>query len=192
MGSSIINRKRTSKVSSPSTSHSASWPRHRWISVGVVITGILLTVLAGLRLGGGLPDLPKIRSANQEAANHPFQSLVNRPDLTSVNSWPKMNDESNPFYTDFFKPAPKPAPPPKSTMKQVEVLYQGWFESSNKELEAFVTIDKKKFHGGLDKALGPEFTLLEIHSDFIRLKSNDDQEHRVPFSKPTQLKIPTQ
>lgn len=192
MGLSITNRKRTSKVSKQSTSHSVAWPRHRWISVGVVITGILLTVLAGLRLGGGLPDLPRIRSDNQEAAKHPFKSLISRPDLTRVNTWPKMNGESNPFYTDFFKPAPKPAPPPKSTMKQVEVLYQGWFESSNKELEAFVTIDKKKFKSSSETALGPEFTLLEIHSEFIRLKSNDDQEHRVPFSKPTQLKIPIQ
>jgi hypothetical protein len=33
-------------------------------------------------------------------------------------------------------------------VKQVEVLYQGWFESSGKELEAFVTIDNKQFSAG--------------------------------------------
>lgn len=168
------------------------WPRHRWVSVGVLFAGLLLTVLAAMRLGGDLPDLPQIRSANQESAKHPFHSLVSRPDLSGVNRWPKMINETNPFFTDFFKPAPKPAPPPKPTMKQVEVLYQGWFESSGKDLEAFVTIDKKQFNVGLNGALGSGFTLLEIHSEFIRLKSKDEKEHRVPFSKPTSLKIPIQ
>lgn len=179
-------------MNSQNTVHSAPWPRHRWMSVGVAIAGAILTVMAGMRLGGDLPVLPQIRSANQESATHPFQSLVNRPALGHVNGWPVMKDETNPFYTDFFKPAPQPAPPPKSTMKQVEVLYQGWFESSSKDLEAFVTIDKKVFNGSLHQALSSEFTLLEIHSDYIILKSKDDQEHRVPFSKPTPLKIPIQ
>ncbi len=145
-----------------------------------------------LRLGGDLPDLPQIRSMDQESANHPFHSLVNRPDISEVHSWKLVNDEANPFYTDFFKPAPKPEPPPKPTMKEVKVLYQGWFESSDKETEAFITIDDKKFSGTIDSKLSSEFTLLEIHSDYIRLKSNDDQEHRVPFSKSTPLKIPIQ
>lgn len=168
------------------------WSRHRWVSVGVMIAGLLMTILAAMRLGGDLPDLPQIRSSNQEASKHPFQTLVDRPDLNGVNRWQIMRNETNPFYTDFFKPAPKPAPPPKPTMKQVQVLYQGWYESSAKEVEAFVTIDNKKHSAILDGKLGSSFTLLEIHSEFIRLKSNDEKEHRVPFSKPTSLKIPIQ
>ena len=157
---------------SKETTQSKPWPRHRWVSVGVLIAGVLLTILAGMRLGGDLPDLPQIRSSNHEAAKHPFQSLVNRPDLGGVNRLPLMKNETNPFFTDYFKPAPKPEPPPKPTVKQVEVLYQGWFESSGKDLEAFVTIDKKQFSAGLNGGLGPEFTLLEIDSDLESLFSS--------------------
>ena len=192
MGLSTTNLGKGWGVNKNTVTQSKPWPRHRWVSVGVLIAGLLLTILAAMRLGGELPDLPQIRSSNQETSKHPFQSLVNRPDLSKVNRWPAMRNETNPFFTDFFKPAPKPAPPPKPTTKHVEVLYQGWFESSGKELEAFVTIDNKQFSAGPAGTLGSEFTLLEIHSEFIRLKSKDEKEHRVPFSKMTSLEIPIQ
>ena len=168
------------------------WPMYQWVSVGVMIVTLLMTFLAAMRLGGDLPDLPQIRPSSQVASKHPFQTLVNRPGLPLIKSWPAMKNEANPFFTDFFKPAPKPAPPPKPTMKQVELLYQGWFESSGKELEAFVTIDNKKLSAGISGDLSPEFTLLEINSEFILLKSKDDKEHRIPFNKLTSLEIPIQ
>ena len=170
----------------------ALWPMYQWVSVGVMIVTLLMTFLAAMRLGGNLPDLPQIRSSSQAASKHPFQTLVNRPGFPLIKAWPAMKNEANPFFTDFFKPAPKPAPPPKPTMKQSELLYQGWFESSGKELEAFVTIDNKKLSAGVNGDLSPDFTLLEINSEFILLKSKDDKEHRIPFSKRTSLEIPIQ
>ena len=168
------------------------WPMYQWVSVGVMIVTLLMTFLAAMRLGGDLPDLPQIRSSSQVASKHPFQTLVNRQGLPMIKGWPAMKNEANPFFTDFFKPAPKPAPPPKPTMKQVKLLYQGWFESSGKELEAFVIIDNKKISAGISGDLSPEFTLLEINSEFILLKSKDDKVHRIPFNKLTPLEIPIQ
>ena len=122
----------------------AAWPRHRWISLMVIVAGLVLALLAGWRLGGDLPELPQIRSEEARVTEPLFHALLNRPDLMGTDSPGVMSGENNPFYTDHFKPPPKPAPPPKPTMKQVEVLYQGWFESSKHVVEAFVTIDGKR------------------------------------------------
>jgi len=168
----------------------AAWPRHRWVSLAVIVAGLILALLAGWRLGGDLPELQQIRSEEARVAEPLFHALLHRPDLVDTHSGVVMSGENNPFYTDHFKPPPKPAPPPKPTMKQVEVLYQGWFESSKHVVEAFVTIDGKKASAQLDQPLGQDFTLLEIRSDYLELKSKDDQEHQVPFKKATKLKVP--
>ncbi|GEM_PF-586053 len=168
----------------------AAWPRHRWVSLAVIVAGLILALLAGWRLGGDLPELQQIRSEEARVAEPLFHALLHRPDLVDTHSGVVMSGENNPFYTDHFKPPPKPAPPPKPTMKQVEVLYQGWFESSKHVVEAFVTIDGKKASAQLDQPLGQDFTLLEIRSDYLKLKSKDDQEHQVPFKKATKLKVP--
>ena len=160
------------------------------MSLVVIVAGLILALLAGWRLGGDLPDLPRIRSEEALKAEPLFRPLLERPNLGPNDMAVVMSGENNPFYTDHFKPPPKPAPPPKPTMKQVEILYQGWFESSKHVVEAFVTLDGKKASAQAGQPLGKDFTLLEIHSDYLKLKSNDDQEHQVPFKKTTQLKVP--
>lgn len=168
----------------------AAWPRHRWVSLLVIIAGLIIALLAGWRLGGDLPDLPPIRSEEAREAEPLFRPLLERPDLGRNLVTEVMSGEKNPFYTDYFKPPPKPAPPPKPTMKQVEVLYQGWFESSKHVVEAFVTLDGQRASAQAGQLLGKDFTLLEIRSDYLKVKSKDDQEHQVPFKKATQLKVP--
>lgn len=168
----------------------APWPRHRWISLSVIITGLLMAALAGMKLGGDLPELVQLRTPDDGTSETPFPALMNRPNPTDIVKGPKMMGADNPFYTDFFQPPPKPAPPPKPTMKTVKVVYQGWFESSSGEIEAFVSIDGKATKGAVNEALGADLQLLEIHSDYIRIKSKDDQEHKVRFSQTASLKIP--
>lgn len=179
-------------VTPESTTTFAAWPRHRWVSVVVIVAGVIIAMLAGWRLGGDLPDLPRIRSEEAKEAEPLFRPLLERPDLGQDQAALVMSGENNPFYTDHFKPPPKPAPPPKPTMKQVEILYQGWFESSKHVVEAFVTMDGNKVSAQAGQPLGKDFTLLEIRSDYLKLKSKDDQEHQVPFKKTTQLKVPIQ
>jgi hypothetical protein len=53
------------------------------VSVGVLIAGLLLTILAAMRLGGDLPDLPQIRSSNQEGIKTSF-SIIGEPTGSSA------------------------------------------------------------------------------------------------------------
>ena len=182
-------------MNSTTFSMSSPWGRHRWISITVVVVGLVVAVLAGLRLGGDLPALPPITPSAQQTQKHPFDALLLRPAIARQDAEPSMMNESNPFYTDFFKPPPQPSPappPPKPTMKEVEVLFQGWFESSSKEVEAFVSVGGERQIGSVDSALGDDLLLLEIHPDYIRVQSQDEKEHEIPFNKVVKLNIPLQ
>ena len=101
---------------------------------------------------------------------------------------PRRPGKERPILSSLiiFRPPPRAGP----TTKEVTILFQGWFESSQEQLQAFVSLDGKKAKGGVKDAIGENLTIEAIEAGQLIVKSADEIQHTIPFKKPTKITIP--
>ena len=64
------------------------------------------------------------------------------------------------------------------------IPFQGWFESSQEQLQAFVSLDGKKAKGGVKDAIKENLTVEAIEAEQLIVKSADEIQHTIPFKTP--------
>jgi len=119
---------------------------------------LIVVIIMGFQLsshfGGELPDFDETDLSLAPSQLGFLNRLADRPSYTPSQTDATWQGASNPFFTDYFTPPPEPLPPPKPTNKEVTILFHGWFESSQGQLRAFVSLDGKKAKGGVKDSIG--------------------------------------
>ncbi len=109
--------------------------KNLWLSLALLAGLIFLLVASALHLGGGMPALRELRSLASPGGPSVSSEYIDQW-LTSkalTDSVLKSN-APNPFFTLYFQPAP---PPPTKT---VEVSYQGYIQTSQGNLLAYIRV----------------------------------------------------
>ncbi len=105
--------------------------RTRWFAASVHAGLWLLLYLVVQGLGGKTPEY-RVAEAYSPVPQPPVP-VTKLESLFSPNQWPKPTAASNVpnlFFTKFFVP-PTPPPPPPPTTKNVEVTYQGFYQTGD-------------------------------------------------------------
>ncbi len=166
------------------------WSRNRIESIVLLIVVIIMTFQLSSHFGGELPDFDETDLSLAPSQPGFLNRLADRPSYTPSQTNATWQGASNPFFTDYFTPPPEPLPPPKPTTKEVTILFHGWFESSQGQLQAFVSLDGKKAKGGVKDAVGENLTIEAIEAGQLIVKSADEIQHTIPFKKPTKITTP--
>lgn len=166
------------------------WSRNRIESIVLLGVVIIMSFQLSSHFGGALPDFDETDLYLAPSQPGFLNRLAYRPSYNPSQTNATWQGESNPFFTDYFMPPPEPLPPPKPTTKEVTILFQGWFESSQEQLQAFVILDGKKAKGGVKDTIGENIIIEAIESGQLIVKSTDEIQHAIPFSKSTKITIP--
>jgi len=102
-------------------------------------------------------------------------------------SFPAARDQSNPFFPNPSQPPP--APPPVVT-RQVEIVYQGYYATSQGEKRAFVMSGGQLFSGPPGTAVVAGFAIGEITSAAITLVHPDGRRISLDFRVPKSIEVP--
>lgn len=180
-------------MSSASSNPTGRWSRNRWESIILIMVLVVMSLQISMRFGGGLPDWDASADANESHSKNLPQFLErfqSRPGYEPSMPESLWAGQENPFYTDRFTPPPKPPPAPAPTTRELSVTFQGWFESSQGEVQAFMSLDDKQVKGAAGSQVGSDLIIESIESKQLILKSSDGVKHSIPFSQPTKIVIP--
>lgn len=106
---------------------------------------------------------------------------------TLYNDFKPARNMSNPFYSIPFVPPPPPDPP---TTRQVELLYQGYFVSSQGEKKAYVLVDNQLVIGGVGSKVVSQYFMNGISPAALVLKDGAGKELKVNFNAKTPVVVP--
>jgi hypothetical protein len=94
---------------------------------------------------------------------------------------------SNPFYSIPFVPPPPPDPP---TTKPVDLLYQGYFVSSQGEKKAYVLVGDQLVIGAIGSKVVAQYSMSGISPGALLLKDGAGKDLTVNFNIKTQVVVP--
>jgi hypothetical protein len=159
-----------------------------------LLSALLLVWLAFLayqivrNLGGRTPAPPNVSFFAPIGAKvdrgHQMEQLFS---TALYGDFKPARNMSNPFYSIPFVAPPPPDPP---TTRQVNLLYQGYFVSSQGEKKAYVLVDSQLVIGGMGSKVVAQYFMSGISPSALVLKDGAGKELKVNFNAKTQVVVP--
>jgi hypothetical protein len=160
--------------------------RDRWIA-GLLLIGLLALLVLVLRdYGVGLPRFPQSARHTETAftpvSENQLQELLapdNVPNLGSTNL-------DSPFFTTHFQPPKPPAP----TTRKVDMIYKGFFQTTDGDRQAFVQVDNANRTAALGRPLIADLAVSEILPQTLTLTNSASRTNVLEFNKSTSVEVP--
>lgn len=165
--------------------------RNRWLAGLLPVAMIALLTLLALDFGGKLPPLPALTQSSTNRIDiipvGRMENLFGTARITPPNSATNL---SHPFYTTHYQPPPpKPQPPPPTT-KQVEVLFQGVYQSANGVKEAFLKVVEAQVIGPVGTKVVGDYVIAEISLSSLTVTNTAGKTKVLQFNVKQPLEIP--
>lgn len=160
--------------------------RDRWIA-SLLLVGLLVLLLLVLRdYGVGLPRFP-------QPQRHPDTAMFPLSDQ----SWEEMlanaavprlhaTNAISPFFTTHFQPPKPPAP----TTRLVNMIYQGYFQSTDGDKQAFVRVDDVDRTIALGQALIADLAVSAIQTRTLTLTNSAARTNLLEFNQSVSVEVP--
>lgn len=158
-----------------------------------MLSALLLAWLAFLafqivrNLGGGAPAPPEV------SVFAPIGARINRGrqleqtfSTTLYSDFKPARNMSNPFYSIPFVPPPPPDPP---TTRPVDLLYQGFFVSSQGVKKAYVLVGDQLVIGPVGSKVVAQYLIAGIAPGAMMIKDGAGKELTVNFNTKTQVVV---
>ncbi len=164
----------------------------RLIAAAVLLAWLVFLAIQIVRsLGGGMPHAPELTYfAPIGAKINRARQLDEAFSSAMIPRFKPPKATSDPFYTPP-PPAPPPAPPPSNT-KQLELLYQGFVNSSQGEKKAFVMVGDKLVVGGVGTKVVLNYLIAGISPTVLSLKDDSGKELPLSFNAKMPIQVPAQ
>jgi hypothetical protein len=94
---------------------------------------------------------------------------------------------SNPFFTTHFQP-PKPSAP---ATRKVNMTYQGFFQTTDGDKQAFVRVDDANLTATLGRPIVADLAVSEINVHSLTLTNSASQTNVLEFNKSTSVEVPS-
>lgn len=172
-----------------------SFTKHRWVAISAMGGLLLLLVLTLWNWGDEVPERPVVKERRSEP--WPAVSVEGVQKLFSVDAvTPALSlvHGPSPFYTTYFQPppAPKPADPAPPTTRQVELVYQGFYEMSMSQRKAFLKMDGRSQVTSIGTPVAGGFAVHAIDFGTLTLTNAAGETNVLLFNEPKTLEIPVQ
>ena len=160
--------------------------RDRWIA-SLLLLGLLVLLVLVLRdYGVGLPRFPQsarhAETAFTPVSESQLQKLLapaNVPALSSTNL-------GSPFFTTHFQPPKPPAP----TTRKVDMIYKGFFQTTDGDRQAFVQVDNANRTIALGRPFIADLAVSEILPRTLTLTNSTSRTNVLEFNKSTSVEVP--
>jgi len=149
---------------------------------------VFLAYQIARNLDGGAPEPPALSFLAPIGAKVDRGHQIEQTFSTSFFSdFKPARNMSNPFYSIPFVPPPPPDPP---TTRRVDLLYQGYFVSSQGEKKAYVLVGDQLVIGGIGTKVAAQYLMGGISPGALILKDLAGKELTVSFNAKTQVVVP--
>ncbi|MCL5096576.1 MAG: hypothetical protein M1608_03385 [Candidatus Omnitrophica bacterium] len=158
--------------------------------VALAWTGIVI-YSAARHWGGHVPAPPDLSSfgagvissnrARQVEAAFAWTSLTNLQPAVNLN---------DPFFPTPGQPAPAPPAAPAPSTRKVDLLYQGYYSTSQGEKRAYVLVGDQLLVGPIGTKVLANLVISDISLRTLTLKDDVGKEIRLNFDAKTTLEIP--
>jgi hypothetical protein len=160
--------------------------RDRWIA-SLLLVGLFTLLLLVLRdYGVGLPRFPQPNRHPDTAlfpvSNEQLEQLLANTAVPSLHS----TNASSPFYTTHFQPPSPPAP----TTRQVNMIYQGHFQSTDGDKQAFVRVDDADRTIALGQSIIADLAVSAIQSRTLTLTNSASRTNVLEFNQSVSVEVP--
>lgn len=141
-----------------------------------------------INLGGGTPAPPTLSFFAPIGSKVDRGHQIEHTFSTSFYSdFKAARNMSNPFYSIPFVPPPPPDPP---TTHPVDLLYQGYFSSSQGDKKAYVMVGDQLVIGGIGTKVVAQYLMGGISPSALILRDLTGKELTVSFNAKTQVVVP--
>jgi len=160
--------------------------RDRWIATLLLVGLLTLLVLVLSDYGIGLPQFP--RPARESENSLIPISEAQLEELLAPGGVPVLRSTnlSNPFFTAHFQP-PKPPPP---TTRKVSMIYQGFFQSTDGDKQAFVRVDDANLTVALGAPIVADLAVSEINVRTLTVTNSASRTNVLEFNQTVSLEVP--
>lgn len=158
----------------------------------VLCSALLLLVLLAVDLEHGLPSFNEISVRTPGSFSAPVDDFPALMDLTDEKALLANAATQQVFRTRFFDPAPKPEEepaPPAPTTRDVRLIYQGMFETSDGERRAFVRRADSTLVLRVTDELEPGYEVASISATELGV-SGGETNLVLRFREPFELRLP--
>jgi hypothetical protein len=162
-----------------------------WLVAALVLLGTGLALFFLVRTSGTPPPDTMQIAANYTAPvgePHPERILQMLSPGTVPRLLPLTNG-MNPFFTIYFQPPP--APPPITTRK-VELMYQGFFETTQGERRAFLRVGTNTFIGAPGTNVIANYSVAQIEHGSLTLTNESNEPTVLNFRAKAELIVPVE
>jgi hypothetical protein len=163
--------------------------RNRWFVAGVHACLWLLLYLTVTHLGGKAPDY-----RGSDAAPNPLPSpapVAGLESLFAPGVWPRSLNETNtlnPFFTRYFVP---PTPPPPTT-RNIQVSYQGFYQSGAGLKQTIFKLDESYGVAPIGTRITNDLFIADATINALTLTNQAAQTNIVPLNAKKEITIPIQ
>ena len=161
----------------------------RLIAAGLALVwlGIILVRII-TQYGGRVPARPDL------PPNSPVAIQVHRPgqvenaySLAWIARFKPAKNLSNPFYPNPTLPPPPPAPP---STRQIEVLYQGYYMTSQGVKQAYVTVGGRLLIGSTGSKVVGNLVIADISLRTLTLQDSTGKKLILDFMAKKPVEVP--
>jgi hypothetical protein len=157
---------------------------------GTVFAGLaILLVVTFLEMGGRTPTLREAPATLDGAV--PAPPLGAARVLFDLESYGKLivsTNNSNPFNTDYFVPAP----PPIAIARKLSLSYRGYFETGAGVRKAYLSVDGVTVGVKVGDTVSASVRVDRIEKGSIILSDGAGRTHVLGFRKESAIEIPNQ
>jgi hypothetical protein len=163
-----------------------SLQRDRWIAI-LLLAGLLILLFLVLGdYGVGLPQFPRPVRESESAVlpitEAQLEALL-APEAVPVL---RATNLSSPFFTAHFEPR-KPPPP---TTRKVSMIYQGFFESTDGDKQAFVRVGDANLTVALGGPVIADLAVSEISVPALTVTNSASRTNVLEFNKTVSVEVP--
>ena len=161
--------------------------RDRW-TAALLLAGLLVLLTLVLRdYGVGLPQFPTSGHRSETTlipvSENQFDGLIASSSVPTLH----RTNLSNPFFTAHFQPPKPPAP----TTRKVNMIYQGFVQSTDGDKQAFVRVDDTNLTAALGRPIVADLAVSDINVQSLTLTNSASRTNVLEFNKSTSVEVPS-
>jgi hypothetical protein len=160
--------------------------RDRWIA-SLLLVGLLVLLVLVLRdYGVRLPRFPQ-PTRHSETAFIPVSDMQ-LDEMLAAASIPALRSTNftSPFFTTHFQPPKPPAP----TTRKVNMVYQGFFQSTDGDKQAFLRVDDANRTVALGRPVIADLAVSDIQTRTLTLTNSASRTNVLEFNKTVAVEVP--
>jgi hypothetical protein len=163
----------------------------RLIAAGLLLAwlGVIL-VRVVMQFGGALPVRPNLPDNSPVGARVHRAGQVESPySLAVFASFKPARNLSNPFYPNPAQPAPPPTPP---LTRSIDVLYQGYYMTSQGVKQAYITVGDRLVIGPTGAKVVANLVIADISLRTLTLQDGTGKKLVLDFMAKKPVEVPAQ